>query len=82
MKLPRYGNVVPERSRIMAEKTGKLLKVTLVKSPIGYNKKQKATVQSLGLKRMGSSALIGDAPHVRGMIERVNHLVEVEEVEE
>ena len=66
----------------MSEKTGKLLKVTLTKSPIGYNKKQKVTVQSLGLKKMGSTILIGDAPHVRGMINKVSHLVEVEEVDE
>lgn len=81
MRLPLCGNVVSERSKIMADKTGKLLKVTLVKSPIGYNKKQKATVQSLGLRKLGSTALIGDAPHVRGMIEKVSHLVEFEEVE-
>jgi len=62
--------------------SGKLLKITLVKSPIGYNKKQKDTVKSLGLRRMGRSVLIGDAPQVRGMINKVSHLVEVEEVEE
>jgi len=66
----------------MAEKSGNLIKVTLVKSPIGCNKKQKDTVKSLGLKRLGRSVLIGDAPHVRGMINRVSHLVEVEEVDE
>lgn len=66
----------------MSEKSGNLLKVTLVKSPIGYNKKQKDTVKSLGLRRLGRSVLIGDAPQVRGMIARVSHLVEVEEVKE
>lgn len=66
----------------MSEKTGKLLKVTLTKSPIGYNKKQKATVKALGLGKMGSSVMIGDAPHFRGMIAKVSHLVEVEEVNE
>lgn len=66
----------------MSEKSGNLLKVTLVKSPIGYNKKQKDTVKSLGLRRIGRSILIGDAPQVRGMINRVSHLVEVEEVKE
>jgi len=66
----------------MSKETGKLLKVTLVKSPIGYNKKQKATIQSLGLRKMGGSSLIGDAPHVRGMIAKVSHLVEFEEVDE
>ena len=66
----------------MSEKSGKLLKITLVKSPIGYNGKQKATVKSLGLRRMGHSVLIGDAPQIRGMINRVSHLVAVEEVVE
>ena len=66
----------------MSERSGKLLKVTLVKSPIGYNGRQKATVKSLGLRRMGQSALLGDAPSVRGMIAKVSHLVSVEEVNE
>ncbi len=65
----------------MPERAGKLLKVTLVKSPIGYNSRQKATVQSLGLRRMRQSVLIGDAPQIRGMIAKVSHLVAVEEVE-
>lgn len=66
----------------MSERAGRMLKVTLVKSPIGYNRRQKATVQSLGLRRMSQSVLIGDAPQIRGMIAKVSHLVEVEEVEE
>ena len=65
----------------MTERDGKLLKVTLVKSPIGYNKGQKATVKSLGLRRMGQTVLIGDAPQIRGMITKVSHLVAVEEVD-
>lgn len=66
----------------MSERDGRLLKITLVKSPIGYSGKQKATIKSLGLRRMGRSVLIGDAPQVRGMIAKVSHLVEVEEVTE
>ena len=66
----------------MTERRGRLLRVTLVKSPIGYNSRQRATVQSLGLRRMGRSVLIGDAPQVRGMIAKVSHLVTVEEVDE
>ena len=66
----------------MNERKGGLLKITLTKSPIGYNSKQKATVKSLGLRRMGQSALIGDAPQIRGMIAKVSHLVEVERVDE
>ena len=65
----------------MPERGGKMLKITLVKSPIGYNRRQKETVKSLGLRRMSQSVLIGDAPQIRGMIAKVSHLVEVEEVE-
>ncbi len=64
----------------MSERGGKLLKITLVKSPIGYNRRQKETVKSLGLRRMSQSVLIGDAPQIRGMIAKVSHLVQVEEV--
>ena len=66
----------------MPEHSGKLLKVTLVKSPIGYNSKQKATVKSLGLRRLRQTVLIGDAPQIRGMLDKVRHLVSFEEVEE
>ncbi len=66
----------------MPERSGKLLKITLVKSPIGYNSRQKATVKSLGLRRMQQTVLIGDAPHIRGMVAKVRHLVQVEEVAE
>ena len=66
----------------MSERGGKMLKVTLTKSPIGYNRRQKETVKSLGLRRMSQSVLIGDAPQIRGMIAKVSHLVEVEEVDE
>lgn len=65
----------------MSERSGKMLKVTLVKSPIGYNHRQKATVKSLGLRRMRQTVVIGDAPQIRGMIAKVSHLVNVEEVE-
>ena len=66
----------------MPKQSGKLLKVTLVKSPIGYNSRQKETVKSLGLRRMSQSVLIGDGPQIRGMINKVRHLGTVEEVEE
>ncbi|MCY3832943.1 MAG: 50S ribosomal protein L30 [Chloroflexi bacterium] len=65
----------------MSERNGRMLKITLVKSPIGYSSRQKETVKSLGLRRMSQSVLIGDAPQIRGMIAKVSHLVEVEEVE-
>ena len=63
-----------------AKTTPKVVQVTLVKSPIGYAKKQKATVRALGLTRMHQTVEQVDTPTLRGMIYMVNHLVEVEEV--
>ncbi len=56
------------------------IKVTLIKSPIGGNQKQKDTVKTLGLTKLNQSALHEDSPAIRGMINRVSHLVRVEEV--
>ena len=58
----------------------KMLKVTLVKSPIGAVPKQRATVEALGLRKMHKTVEMPDNAAVRGMIERVRHLVKVEEV--
>lgn len=57
-----------------------LLRVTLVRSPIGYAGNQKRTVQALGLRKIRQSVELPDNPAVRGMVERVTHLVEVEEI--
>ncbi len=57
----------------------KTITVKLVKSPIGYNKRQKATVEALGLRKMHQTVEKTDSPTVRGMIARVSHLVEVVE---
>lgn len=57
-----------------------MLKVTLVRSPIGFAKDQKATVRALGLKRMHQTVEHRDDPAIRGMIFKVQHLVKVEEV--
>ena len=54
--------------------------VTLVKSPIGYTKDQKATVLALGLRRMHQTIEHKDTPALRGMIRKVIHLVQIEEV--
>lgn len=54
------------------------IKITLTKSPIGYNKKQRATVTALGLKRMHSSAIQEDTPDIMGKIRSIAHLVTVE----
>ena len=57
----------------------KTLKVTLVKSPIGYEKSQGETARALGLRRMHASVTVKDIPSVRGMIFKIRHLVSVEE---
>lgn len=53
--------------------------VTLVRSPIGYTKDQKATAIALGLKRMHQTMEHRDTPALRGMIKKISHLVHVEE---
>ena len=57
----------------------KALRVTLVKSPIGYKKDQKATVRALGLRRMNQTVEHNDSPAIRGMLNKVIHLIKVEE---
>ncbi|MDQ3855801.1 MAG: 50S ribosomal protein L30 [Chloroflexota bacterium] len=57
------------------------LKITLRRSLIGRPKDQRETVQSLGLHRLNSTVERPDSPAVRGMITKVQHLVQVEEVE-
>jgi large subunit ribosomal protein L30 len=57
----------------------KIIRITLVRSPIGYSKRQKATVQALGLRRMNQTVEQVDTPVLRGMIAKVSHLVLVEE---
>jgi large subunit ribosomal protein L30 len=58
------------------------LRVTYVKSAIGYNEKQKLTIQALGLRRLHQVVEHPDTPAVRGMINKVSHLVRVEEAAE
>ena len=57
----------------------KILRITLVKSPIGYSKRQKGTVRALGLRRMHQTVQQLDTPVLRGMLAKVSHLVLVEE---
>ena len=57
------------------------IKVTLIKSTIGRVEKQQATVKALGLNKIGASKEFEDTATVRGMINKVSHLVKVEEVE-
>jgi len=59
-----------------------ILNVTYNKSAIGYNQTQKDTIRALGLRRLGQTVSHDDSPSLRGMIRRVSHLVEVEEVDQ
>jgi len=62
-------------------KSIKTLRITYVKSVIGYSKKQKATIRALGLRRLGDVVEQPDTPPIRGMVDKVRHLVKVEEIE-
>ena len=55
------------------------LRITLVKSAIGYDKSQKRTLEALGFKKLNQSVIHNDSGAVRGMINKVRHLVTVEE---
>lgn len=55
----------------------KTIQITLVKSPIGFNKRQKATVKALGLSKLHQTVEQTDNPAIRGMINAVSHLVDV-----
>ncbi len=59
----------------------KTVRVTYVKSAIGYNVSQKRTVQALGLRRLGDTVEKINNPAIRGMIDSIGHLVTVEVVE-
>lgn len=57
------------------------LRITYKKSAIGYTERQKATVRALGFRRLNETIEHEDTPAIRGMIDKVSHLVTVEEVE-
>lgn len=58
------------------------LRITYKKSVIGYAQDQKDTIAALGFKKLGTAVVHDDNPVVRGMVEKVQHLVEVEELQE
>lgn len=62
----------------MAEQK-KTLKITLVRSPIGFDKTQRATVVGMGLRKIRHTVELKDTPETRGMIHKVRHLVTVAE---
>jgi large subunit ribosomal protein L30 len=59
----------------------KKVRITLVKSAIGYSEKHKATVRALGLHRISQTVEQVDSSVLRGMLRKVNHLVKIEEQE-
>ena len=61
--------------------TGGTLRVRQVRSGIGFDKSQKATLRALGLEKLGRVRVFPDNPQVRGMIAKVSHLVVVEDSE-
>jgi large subunit ribosomal protein L30 len=69
----------------MAKKTApkkdaaKMLTITLVRSPIGFNKTQGHTVEGMGLRRIRHTVELPDTPATRGMILKVRHLIDVQE---
>src|SRR5947208_10008648 len=60
---------------------GQLLRITWVKSAIGYRESQRLTIKSLGLRKLNQTVLHYDSPSIRGMLTKVRHLVRVEEAE-
>jgi large subunit ribosomal protein L30 len=58
----------------------KRLRITWTKSAIGYSERQKGTIRALGLRRLGHMVEHENTPVILGMVERVRHLVEVQEV--
>ncbi len=63
-------------------KREKMLRITLVRSPIGRPPVQRRTARALGLKKMNHTVVHRDTPEIKGMIGRISHLVEVEPWEE
>ena len=61
------------------KKKEKVLRITLVKSPIGYTQRQKNTVRALGLRKMNQTVEHTDSAVIRGMVTKISHLVQVEE---
>lgn len=63
----------------MAKKKQKQINVTLTRSPIGFQPRHRACVRGLGLKRMHQTVTLEDTPSIRGMINKIDYMVRVEE---
>jgi large subunit ribosomal protein L30 len=66
------------KKKVAAKKSGKTVKVTLVRGVIGTRESHRATVRGLGLRRINHTVELEDTPAVRGMINKVNYLVKFE----
>ncbi|MFO1127040.1 MAG: 50S ribosomal protein L30 [Rhodospirillales bacterium] len=64
----------------MADAMTKRVRLTQIRSPIGRQKDQRATLIGLGLNKLNRSRDLEDTPSVRGMIDKVRHLIRVEEI--
>jgi len=60
--------------------SNKKIQIKQIKSAIGYNVKTKKTLKALGIRKMNHTVLKNDSPSIRGMIYKVQHLVEVKEI--
>jgi len=69
----------PQRAEKAAE--DRTIKVTLVRSMIGYPRAQKETAKGLGLRKPQSSAVLKETPEVKGMVRKIIHALKVETVE-
>ncbi len=59
----------------------KEIKVTLIHSPIGRSQRQKDTVKALGLTKLHQTVMHQDTPSIRGMLKKINHLIQIEEAD-
>ena len=66
------------KTKEVAKKSGKTVKVTLVRGVVGTRESHRATVRGLGLRRINQTVELEDTPAVRGMINKVNYLVKFE----
>lgn len=69
-----------ERATDAAQRNGQRLRITWVKSAIGYRQSQRLTIKSLGLRKLNQTVEHYDSPTIRGMVNKVHHLVRVEEL--
>jgi large subunit ribosomal protein L30 len=59
---------------------GKMLRITLVKSPIGHPESHKRTVRAIGFRKLYQTIVKEDSPSLRGMIAKIGYLLKVEEI--